>query len=301
MLTERKWLAIGARLFTSNGTANGVVSVLDTRQFRVKQKVIIKANALPNLVLEVKKVTGPNTLEVGLPGDINQRTNLSAYTVALSSSIEAEEQVRSSIPDKEYERAVYAEEPIIAKRVILVDELGEYYSPTNPLPISVDEINIGEVLVKLTHTGPDPDSVQIGDGIRTLIFNPDGSLNARVTQVGTDAEVKNTWDEVNSVPTASQTDIVSYIAPALKKTFLQRVEASGENVATYEVTVNGTVQGRKRTYFGGDLSCEMTFEGSPSGNGLPLQPGDVVVLRVTHNRPDPGTFDGRIQALEVVI
>lgn len=261
MITERMWLAIAARLFTANGTSDGVITVASTIGFHVKQKVIIKANALPGLQLEVKKVTGPNTLEVGLPGDIKQRTDLTAYTTALSASIAAQDQARSAIPDKEYERAVYAEEPIIAKRAILVDELGRYYSPSNPLPISVDEINVGEVLVQLTHTGPDPDSVQIGDGIRTLIFNPDGSLNARITQSGTDTEVKSVWDEVNSVPASSPTNIVQYIAPALRKTFLQRVEASGENIATYEVLINGVTQARHRTYFGGDLSVGIDYGG----------------------------------------
>jgi len=186
-LTEKKWLAIAARSFLSNGTTDGVVTISNTRDFRVKQKVIIRANILPPLNLEVKRVLSSTQLVVGPEGNIEAVADLSAYTTLLVSNIIALEQSRRNIEQKEHERAVYAEEPIIAKRVIPVDELGDYYNTDNPFPVKMADLNltVEDLNVQLTHKDnyPDPgdeaDSVRVGDGVHELGVNDDGSINVK--------------------------------------------------------------------------------------------------------------------------
>jgi hypothetical protein len=185
MAREKKWRSIAPRNFTSNGSPNGVIQLASTRYFKVKQAVIVKSSTQPDLFLEVKDVLNQTTLVVGAKGsNMKNFADLSAYLVADSASIEAPEQTRPSIPEKEFERAVFEEEPTVAKRVIQVDEWGVPYSAQNPLPINIDgDISIDNLNVELTHLDnfPNPgdvaDSVRIGDGTELLAINPDGSIN----------------------------------------------------------------------------------------------------------------------------
>lgn len=135
MAFEKRWGSIPPRLFVSNGLANGQIELADTTLFKVKQKVAIIANGEPNLELEVKAVISDTVLFVGPYGNINSRTNLSAYTIAKNAAILADEQPRSGITADEIRRAKFDEEPTNAERSVLVDEYGRYYTDTNPLPI----------------------------------------------------------------------------------------------------------------------------------------------------------------------
>lgn len=185
MAREKKWRAITPKSFTSDGTSNGSIQLASTRGFKVKQAVIVKSTTQLDLFLEVKDVLNQTTLIVGAKGsNMKDFADLSGYLVADSASIQAPEQTRPSIPEKEYERAVFEEEPTVAKRVIQVDEWGVPYSAQNPLPINIDgDISIDNLNVELTHLDnfPNPgdvaDSVRIGDGVELLAINPDGSLN----------------------------------------------------------------------------------------------------------------------------
>jgi hypothetical protein len=134
MAVERKLAEIGPLLFTSNGTTSGVVTVADTKGFKVKARVTISATSLPNLNLEIKRVLSKTQLIVGAPGNILFKTDISLYTVALNSTIHQPEQDRPGIPTEQHERAVYEEEPTLAKRVFIVDEYGNPYDIDNPFP-----------------------------------------------------------------------------------------------------------------------------------------------------------------------
>jgi hypothetical protein len=135
MSLEKRFAAVSAQVFTANGGTNGSISIADTRLFKVKQHVVISATGQINLELEVKKVIGPTSMIVGpITGSINTFTDLSAYTTATTASVFANEQRRPTITADDFERAVYEEEPIVAKRVILVDEFGNKYDTENPLP-----------------------------------------------------------------------------------------------------------------------------------------------------------------------
>lgn len=142
MFIEKKWLRVPPRIFTADGTSTGVVSVPTVRGFYVKQHVALKGTSLPTIKLQIKRILSDTKILVGpINGKITDYSDVSAYTVAAVSSIEAEEQGRNEIPVVDRERAVYAEEPIVAKRNVLVDDTGDYYNESNRLPTSGVQIN----------------------------------------------------------------------------------------------------------------------------------------------------------------
>ena len=134
---EKRLAAISARAFTADGSATGVVTIADTVPFKVQQAVIVTAIGQTNLELEIKKVISATQLILGpLQSSLNTFTDISAYTVVASAQIFANEQRRPLVTGDDFERAVYEEEPTVAKRTILVDEKGNKISASNPLPTS---------------------------------------------------------------------------------------------------------------------------------------------------------------------
>lgn len=197
MAIEKFWDQNGPVILTSNGNNEGRIEVLSAKNFFVKQQVILQSTALEGF-FEVKAVIGPNILILGpRKTPLSSRADLSAFLVADSAAIRAEKQSRSDIPEKEYTRATFAEEPIVAWRNVLVDYFGDYYTSDNPLPVQLSDgaINIGsvnaELEVQLSHQDDVPnvgdvaDSVQIGDGTDILQINPDGSINVTFAPVST--------------------------------------------------------------------------------------------------------------------
>lgn len=124
-MIEKHWSNIAPVAFTATGTSRGRVTVTDTRGFRVKQRVVVGSTAsLPSLVLEVKRVVSPTEMDLGSPEKpISDRTDLSLYS-ALTSFVYANEQQRPNISPQDIDRATYEEEPVVARRVIQVDEYG---------------------------------------------------------------------------------------------------------------------------------------------------------------------------------
>ena len=77
-----------------------------------------------------------------------------------------------------------------------------------------------------------------------------------------------------------------------------RIEFSGDQIGLYRIYKNALKEATKRTHHGSGLSGEFNFLGA-SEEGLPLVAGDVVKLTALHNRVGSGTFEGRIQVLEL--
>lgn len=88
-----------------------------------------------------------------------------------------------------------------------------------PVPVNVvgGNINIdaGDISVDLSHEGPDPDSVQIGDGEDIAQINPDGSFNVR-----TEAAV--TTPTIENFDASLANNEYSYTLPANSKKFCIR-------------------------------------------------------------------------------
>jgi|SRR5581483_3262265 len=123
---EKKYKAIPPQVFKSNGTSNGGLTIMYPWQFKAKMPVRLQANTLPDLDLEIKRIETDGTIYVGDPkANIDQRVDISAYTVALNATIQlVRDTVRPTIIADDFERACYEEEPVVAKRVIGVDRLG---------------------------------------------------------------------------------------------------------------------------------------------------------------------------------
>lgn len=298
---EKRFKVVPPQAFTSNGTATGQLTIANTKLFKVKQKIIISANTLSDLELEVKRIDSINIMFVGPEkGNIDAREDISAYTVALSAAIFANEQKRNSVPEQEIERNTYEEEPTVARRVILVDPLGDKIDEQNPLPVSATfDGNVEVGSVRITAHDNDPvvgdihSDVRINDGTNDLKVNPDGSINV-VIPPGAGGIPVNEFNQVSSVVANALTDVLTYTVPSPYKGILYRIEVGGNNVATYELYINGNIEGRIRTWFGTSLTQVMEF--SSGASGFELNTGDVVKIRVIHARPYVGDFEARLQA-----
>ncbi len=170
---EKRLAAIQAQAFTANGGANGSVTIADTTPFRVQQLVVITATGQVNLELEVKRVSSATELIVGpIQGSPNAFTDLSAYTTAATAQIFANEQRRPLVTSDDFERAVYEEEPLVAKRTILVDEKGNKINAANPLPTSatltVPPITVDTVGQGAANTNANAWPVKVSDGTDTV-------------------------------------------------------------------------------------------------------------------------------------
>jgi hypothetical protein len=146
-MLEKRWPAVGPLPFALQGTTNGIIYLHTVLGLYVKQQIHLLDPTIPTtppLTVQIKRVVGFDSLdftdfpyiEVGpLNGGIGMRTDVSAY--GLLSSVFAPEQPRSSIPLQEIERAIYADEPAVARRVVEVDPEGNYFTPNNPAPTAL--------------------------------------------------------------------------------------------------------------------------------------------------------------------
>jgi hypothetical protein len=138
MAIERKWGEIAPVAFTADGEDIGKVTVTDTFCFKVKMIVIVKADGKEPKRYQVKRVSNETEMFLGPEqGSLKNRSDLSSYTMAINPTVQAPEQARPEIPPADYERAVYEEEPTVAKRVFNVDKYGHPYTLDNPFPVDV--------------------------------------------------------------------------------------------------------------------------------------------------------------------
>ena len=135
MASERRYLQV-TQGFTADGTINGVVTVASASNFKVKARVFIQSNTQSQREFEVKNIPSHTAIEVGPIGkDIDERSDLSMYLVVDLAKVTQPKQKRPSMGPGEIDRAVYAEEPTVARRVFPVDEYGDGYTTDNPLPV----------------------------------------------------------------------------------------------------------------------------------------------------------------------
>lgn len=153
---------------------------------------------------------------------------------------------------------------------------------TKNVELNVDNINID--------LDASTSSVSIGDadGDR-LGINQDGSINVNVVQ--TSQILKSYFFEVNDVVTGVTETLCTYTASA--PVYLQKIEFSGTNIATFELDIDGIVTDKKLTFFNGNLENVFNFD-----QGLNIETGQIITVKVYHTRPDSGTFNARMQILE---
>lgn len=129
MAIEKTWLAIPALALTQNGGKYGELFVSSTLSFKVKQRVFLKSNTVLSKQFEIKRINDDTSMELGAIGQgIKDRSDIQEFLIADSAMLYAIDQERPAIPPDAFERAVYEEEPTVAKRVVLVDTLGRKFS-----------------------------------------------------------------------------------------------------------------------------------------------------------------------------
>lgn len=291
MAIERRWKGVPATPFTANGTQFGIVTVADTAGYVVKREAVIAATTLPMLRVQIQRVLSSTQLIVGKVGtDPNPQNyiNISAYTVALAANIAFPEQEKSKIRPDDIDQAVYEPDPIVAKRVIPVDEYGNFYNSDNPLPTAFDgTVSIGDVSI-LDPTTKVP-----------LKVNNDGSINVIVEEAGSVSSTVNLYQEAANVAANAAQTILTYICPGTFTGSLQRISVSGENLAKYYVQVNGNTIETQRTYWG-NLNTVFNFMTDSSTGGYPLVAGDTVTINVINTSPTQiaADFEARLQVIQ---
>jgi hypothetical protein len=303
---ERRWPTV---ILTPIQVANHVITVPTTAGLHTKQKIVLSKVGLDQLELEIKRVISDTQLHVGrIDRDIASYENPIAYG---GGTLTSSEQKRNEFGSEIVIRAVYEEEPAVALRNVLVNRWGEFYSTDNPLPVQLSDgaINIGtvnaELEVQLSHLDDYPnlgdvhDSVRIGSGQYEMGVNPDGSINVNIVEAPSGSESSyNVYGEASGVVAGSETLIVSFTPIVASKTYkMQRIEFTGEQIGVYRVYLNGNNISTQRTHHGSGLSGEIPYIGG-SIEGIPLNVGDIVELKVLHSRPGTGSFEGRIQIYE---
>lgn len=310
MAIERSWVGIPTQLFTIDGGQYGQVSVPTTEGIKVKQKVFVGSNTQPPVQLEVKRVINTTDILLGPIGpEMKKYSDLRLYLTSANAFLRIDEQERPKIVPDAFWRAVYDEEPTVALRTTLVDAYGNRFTKSNPIPVQLSDgsINIGTVNANLEvqlsdkESAPgenDYDIVRIGNGINQLGINADGSINANIVMGSPVPMVtRNIFDEVTAVASGSETLIATFTVPLAKSGKIEKISASGENIAKYTVKLNGTPIDVRRTYWTGGFN--VTFDYVSGGDGYKLSPGDVVAVYVKHESPDPGDFDARLQIVEI--
>ena len=172
---EKSWPAVAPQLFTADGTVHGVITVADSRGFKVKQQVALVATGQPNINVKIMRFISPTQFYVGPVNPkagqgLTGRQDISAYTVANGAYIYAEEQPKVTIKPEDIIQAVYRQEPGTTIGVEIDDQFG------NPIDsvIGADGRNRLAVDAAVTVTGvtvdidaltpptkPDPDNVLI--------------------------------------------------------------------------------------------------------------------------------------------
>lgn len=105
----------------------------------------------------------------------------------------------------------------------------------------------------------------------------------------------NLYNEISSVGSGIETLIQSYSVPSAMTLELLRVEVNGDNVAQYNIYVDGMKIASTYTYF-----CQFNYVFNfeyLAGSGLPINAGQLLEIKVLQNRPDLGDYSARISGI----
>lgn len=142
-------------------------------------------------------------------------------------------------------------------------------------------------------------NVDLHDGAGNPITSTGGALDVNVS--GGAATIVNTYNEINSVPVAVETTIVSYLVNNTIS-FLQSVSASGSNIGEIRVYVNATVIDKRYLYY---TSFNVYFDYKTfltSAPGNLIANGSTIYVKGVNNGQsvDTCSFNATIQVAEVM-
>lgn len=204
-----------------------------------------------------------------------------------------------------------------------------YDEPNNRLRVDAQvTATIGTVDVIIDAASGD--NIKISDGVDTLAVNPDGSINVIVqditlsalndsirlgdgvalttttalgSKVGLDVSIINKtsiyrFNQINAVPSGILTSIISYTVPVAMNLRLQKIFCSGDNISKYSVYINAILIDINRTFFGSELNTVFNYIGSDN-IGYQLVSGDIIEVKVIHNRPSISDYNAKIHLIGV--
>jgi hypothetical protein len=136
-ITEKRYLEITPKSFTTDGTNTGILTISSTYLFKVGMLVSIISSTQPILKVKIQRVISDTQLiviDIGEAVTTKKKLDVSMYHVVDTATIQFLEDKRPVIDLLEIQRQVYEEEPTIALRNHSVDWLGRSYTKDNPLP-----------------------------------------------------------------------------------------------------------------------------------------------------------------------
>lgn len=166
-----------------------------------------------------------------------------------------------------------------------------------------EELNVtGAVMIEGAAKGSTPSgnvtSTNIDANTQALDVNIAGGMLS-VTSGLYGAAYVSVFNEVSSIASGIETVVATYTVPPLTQSWLQGIDFDGDNVAVFKLFLNGSLINKKHTHFGG-LFGEVYYASSLDNvPGLPMVSGDVLEIKVIHERPFSGSFSGRMQIIEV--
>ena len=127
-LTEKRILAVDPQIIIKNGNAKGRIVVPTSYLFLVGQLVTLTDDLGQNKEYQIKRIIDQFIFLGNKGKGINDRCSLVEWQIVNNPKIAAIEQERPNIPSDQIQNFQYAEEPIMAQRMIGVDNLGRYNS-----------------------------------------------------------------------------------------------------------------------------------------------------------------------------
>lgn len=124
-----------------------------------------------------------------------------------------------------------------------------------------------------------------GDVSETLVAVTFDGIAQPVVITNSALTKTNRYNEINAVAPAVQTNILSFTPGSNIE--LSSIEVDGDNIATYEVLINGTIEAKINTYYT-KLNHNFFFE------NLNITSGQAIVVRVTNNSTGSVSFRARM-------
>lgn len=206
---QNKWPTI---LISPISISNHKITVSSTVGLHVNQVICLKKDFLSEEFI-IRRVLSDTQIQIGKID--NPFTTYENPIQFDGGSLEMYEQERNKMGSEIYFRAVYAEEPIVALRNILVDRYGQYWSETNPVPVtgtlSVDIGNEVEIKNDIDNPIPVSGSIDINNFPTTIDI---GNFPTEIGVTGSvsitslpEVEIKNDLD--NPIPISKNTSVNS--------------------------------------------------------------------------------------------
>ena len=135
-ITEKRLLRVSPQSFTGNGTFRGEIPIADPSLFVVGHIIKVESSTQPTQIVKIKRITPTHIMVGRTDKPIHDRLDMSMFLAVDLAIIYADEQNRPTVPEQEIERNTYDEEPVVARRVSLIDKFGDRIDDSNPLPVA---------------------------------------------------------------------------------------------------------------------------------------------------------------------